>query len=189
MILEDINTKIKTCTKCNLSKTRTQAVPGAGCSRAKILFIGEAPGKNEDLEGKPFVGRAGKLLDTMLQEINLEREDVYITNTVKCRPPGNRDPLPGEIKACLPWLKLQLKIIKPQVIVLLGRHSLNRFLPKEQISQAHGKVFKKYVYTGKTDKIATILFPIYHPAAALYNPNLKEVLQNDFKTLAKIIKS
>ncbi len=170
--------------KCELKQTVTQPVFGDGNPKAKIVFIGEAPGKDEDLQGKPFVGRAGKFLNEMLETIKLKREDVYITNTVKYRPPNNRDPLPEEIKECLPWLIEELNFIKPKVIVMLGRHALNRFFPTEKISEVHGKLLKKKIGSISTENF----FALYHPAAALYNGGMRETLIDDFKKLPLVLK-
>lgn len=181
-IIEDI----KKCEKCELCKTRTQAVPGDGNLRAEIMFVGEAPGKNEDLQGKPFVGRAGKLLDEMLNKVGLERKDVYITNIVKCRPPENRDPTPSEKKTCSEHLDKQIENMKPKVVVCLGRHSAGYLFEKYRIEfpgigEAHGKAYK--------NKEGITLFPIYHPAAAIYNQKLKKDLEEDFKNLMGELKS
>lgn len=183
--LEKLNEEwIKIC-PCGLSTTATQAVPGEGSDVADIFFIGEAPGKKEDLEGRPFIGAAGKFLDEMLAEIKLSRKDVYITNIIKYRPPNNRDPLPNEIEASWPWLEAQIDIIKPKLIVFLGRHALNRFFPEEQISKVHGKLLKKKFKNISTENF----FALYHPAAALYNGGLRETLLKDFKKIPKIIKA
>lgn len=155
-------------------------VPGEGNPRAKIVFIGEAPGRKEDEQGKPFVGQAGKVLDTLLASIDLKRADVYVTNIVKFRPPDNRDPTTKEKIACLPFLHAELAIIKPKVIVPLGRHALMHFLPNATITEAHGKA-----HTLPDD---TTVFPLYHPAAALHNPNLKQTLFEDMKLLEEFLK-
>lgn len=168
---------------CKLRKTATQGVPGDGNANTLIVFIGEAPGAKEDREGRPFVGAAGKFLDEMLESIKLNREDVYITNIVKYRPPNNRDPLPEEITACAEWLAEEIKLIDPKLIVFLGRHSMNHFFPDEKISEAHGKV----IMAEKFGKVRHFL-PLYHPAAALYNGSLREVLKKDFKKIQKILK-
>ncbi len=178
MHLEELNSKIANCHKCFLHKDRTQAVPGSGNSKAEIMFIGEAPGKSEDEQGKPFVGAAGKFLNELLQSIGLERKDVYIANTVKCRPPDNRDPRPEEIKTCLPYLKKQILIIQPKVIATLGRFSMNLFFPELKISQAHGKI---------QTKNNLCIVPLYHPAAALYNGSQREVHLRDFQVLKTLI--
>ena len=167
--------------KCRLKESATQPVPGDGPANARVVFIGEAPGKAEDLEGKPFVGAAGKFLNEMLESIKFKREDVYITNVVKYRPPNNRDPLPEEKEACSKWLEEEIKIINPKLIVFLGRHSLQNFFPNEKISEVHGKILKK-----KT-KIGDTFFALYHPAAALYNGSMREVLIEDFKKIPKVL--
>jgi uracil-DNA glycosylase len=162
----------------DLAKTATQLVFGDGSLDADIVFIGEAPGKNEDLQGLPFVGAAGKFLNEMLAGIGLERKDVYITNIVKYRPPGNRDPLPEEKQAFLPYLQTQLEVIKPKLVATLGRHSMDSLLPGLQISQVHGqpKRYKGQVY-----------LPLFHPAAALYNGGLRQTLIDDFAKIPAIL--
>lgn len=177
--LSDIEVEIRSCEKCPLYKNRNKAVPGEGNPNADIIFIGEGPGASEDREGRPFCGAAGKFLDELLASIDLKRKDVYIGNVVKCRPPGNRDPEPEEIKKCWPYLERQIEIIKPKIIVTLGRYSLGRFFPDRRISADHGKAVKK------DDKI---YFFSYHPAAALYNGSMREELINDFKRLRKLIR-
>ena len=184
MKLEELDEKIKKCTACELSKTRTTVVPGEGNPKAQIMFIGEGPGKNEDLQGRPFVGAAGKFLDQLLRQINLKREDVYIANVVKCRPPNNRDPKPEEAAACWPWLESQIKTIKPKIIIPLGRHSLQRFIPEAGISQYHGRALRKN-FPNLGGKL--VFFPCYHPAAALYNGSLRGTLEEDFKKIPKVI--
>ena len=178
MSLEKLNNQILRCEKCALYKTRTNVVPGEGSPKAEIMFIGEGPGKNEDEQGRPFIGAAGKLLDKLIELIGLTRKDIYIANVVKCRPPGNRDPLPKEVDACRPWLDQQIEIIKPKLIVLLGRHSMDRFLPNQKISIDHGKPKR---HNGQ------VYFPIYHPAAALYRNSLLEDLEKDFKKIPKVL--
>ncbi len=178
MTIAELNKKISQCEKCALYKTRINVVPGEGSPKAEIMFIGEGPGKNEDEQGRPFIGAAGKLLDKLIKSIGLTREDIYIANVVKCRPPGNRDPLPEEVDACRPWLDQQIKIIKPKLIVLLGRHSMDRFLPNQKISIDHGKPKR---HNGQ------VYFPIYHPAAALYRNSLFEDLEKDFKKIPKVL--
>lgn len=162
-----------------LRKGATQLVFGDGNTDAEVIFIGEAPGKNEDEQGKPFVGAAGKFLNEMLEMIGLERKDIYITNIVKYRPPNNRDPEPGEKEAFLPYLQEQLDIIQPKLIVTLGRHSMDVLLPGLKISQVHGqpKRFKDHVY-----------LPLFHPAAALYNGGMRQTLIDDFALIPAILK-
>ena len=182
--LQNLNKKWMADCECELRKTATQAVAGIGSVNAEIVFIGEAPGKNEDLKGEPFVGAAGKFLNEMLGLINLKREDIYITNIVKYRPPNNRDPLPQEKSACREWLLQELKIISPKLIVFLGRHAMNNFFPDQQISKAHGKLLIK-----KFNGISTkYFFPLYHPAAALYDGSMREVLIVDFKKIPKVLR-
>ena len=167
--------QVKVCKKCPLYKIARNSVPGAGSVNTQVMFIGEGPGEKEDELGVPFVGRAGKLLDEMLESIELKREDIYIANVVKHRPPGNRDPKPEEVQACWPFLVEQIKIIEPKLIVCLGRHSLSRFLPTAgPISQVHGRAFKK----GDQAFMA-----LYHPAVALYNGGMRETLFEDFKKI------
>lgn len=166
-----------------LLATCQKIVPGAGDANTEILFVGEAPGKKEDELGLPFVGAAGKFLDTMLAAINLKRENVYITNIVKCRPPDNRDPEPAEKEEFWPWLAAQINLIKPIIIVTLGRHSLSALVPNQKISEVHGKVLRRDVPSiGKIH-----VYALYHPAAALYNGGMRETLINDFKKIPKII--
>ena len=170
-----------------LAKTATQLVMGDGNPDADIVFIGEAPGKNEDEQGKPFVGAAGKFLNEMLAAAGMERSDVYITNIVKYRPPNNRDPLPEEKAAFLPYLLKQLEIIDPKAIITLGRHSMEYFLPDAKISQIHGHaVRKKVLYHDKSER-EWLIIPLYHPAAALYNGSMRQTLIDDFLTVPKII--
>ena len=154
-------------------------VPGEGPETAEVMFIGEAPGYYEDQQGRPFVGQAGKLLDELIVSIGMKRSEVYITNVVKCRPPGNRDPLPGEVESCRQWLDPQIDLIKPKVIVTLGRHSLAKFLPKEPISKAHGTPRR----VGDL-----VILPSYHPAAALYQQSLRRMLEEDFKKIPPLLK-
>ena len=178
MSLQNLNNQILNCQKCALCKTRKNVVPGEGSSKAEIMFIGEGPGKNEDEQGRPFIGAAGKLLDKLIALIGLTREDIYIANVVKCRPPGNRDPLPEEVEQCRPWLDQQIEIIKPKLIVLLGRHSMDRFLPNQKISLDHGKPKRRN---------GQVYFPIYHPAAALYRNGLLKDLEKDFKKIPRVL--
>lgn len=172
--LEALATEIRACTRCPLYKTAIQGVPGTGPANAKIMLIGEAPGAQEDKQGKPFVGASGKFLDTLLASIGLERSDIFITNVVKHRPPENRDPQPSEIEACRPWLDEQIALIQPDVIVTISRYAMAQWFPGEKISDIHG-TFKK---VGKLTVV-----PMYHPAVALYNPNMRAVLMDDFKKL------
>ena len=162
----------------DLAKTATQLVMGDGNPDADIVFIGEAPGKNEDLQGIPFVGASGKFLSEMLALIDLKREDIYITNIVKYRPPENRDPTPDEKAAFLPYLEAQLEVIQPKVVVTLGRHSMNCFLPDLQIGKVHGQPKR---YKGR------VYLPLFHPAAALYNGSMRQTLIDDFVAIPAII--
>jgi DNA polymerase len=157
---------------------------GDGSPEAEIVFIGEAPGKNEDLQGRPFVGAAGKFLDELLAGVNLDRSDVYITNIVKYRPPNNRDPLPEEKQAFWPYLVRQLEVIKPHIVVTLGRHSMEYFLPGAKISLVHGQ--PKRITFGDTK---LVIVPLFHPAAALYNGGLRQTLIDDFMKLPKVIEA
>jgi len=172
--LKEVAAEVSTCARCDLCKGRTRAVPGEGNSQAKILFIGEGPGFHEDKQGRPFVGPSGQLLQELLKSINLKREDVFITNVVKCRPPDNRDPLPAEIDACNDYLDRQIAAIQPQVIVTLGRHSMAKFFSGEKISAIHGRPRKKDGY---------ICIPMFHPAAALRTESYKIALHEDFKKI------
>ncbi len=171
-----------TCT-CDLKNTARNAVPGIGNADARLLFVGEAPGKKEDETGEPFVGAAGKFLNEMLASIGLNRDDIYITNVVKYRPPNNRDPLPEEVAACWSWLRAQVELIDPEIIILLGRHALERFVPGKRISVEHGKAFRRAV-----PELGTyVFFALYHPAAALYNGSMRETLMKDFAKIPKIL--
>lgn len=170
-----------------IAKTCTNPVPGVGNPAAKIVFIGEAPGAQEDKMGEPFVGASGKFLDEMLLSIGLKRSDVFITNIVKFRPPDNRDPKPEEIKACLPSLLKQLEVISPKLVVFLGRHSLNVFFPELKISQAHGEPIKRTVKINGQSELEAVFLPLYHPAAALYNGSMRQTLLEDFARIPKIL--
>lgn len=162
-----------------LAASAKRLVMGEGDADADVIFIGEAPGAKEDELGRPFVGAAGKFLDEMLASINLDRESVYISNIVKYRPPGNRDPKPEEIEAFKPFLKQQIEIIQPKLIVFLGRHSMNVFLPELRISEAHGRAFKRD---------GNVYMPLYHPAAALYNGGMRKTLLEDFAGIPRLLK-
>ena len=179
--LDTIKGEILICQKCRLAKTRTKAVPGSGDYGTEVLFIGEAPGANEDIEGIPFCGAAGKFLDEMLGTINLDRAKVFITNVVKCRPPGNRDPEEDEKIACRPYLERQIELIKPKLIVALGRHAASSLLPgMTGISANHGKALKR--------PNSIVYLPLYHPAAALHNGGLRSTLIEDFSKIPAILK-
>lgn len=186
-----------------LKATATQLVFGDGNPDADILFIGEAPGKNEDQKGLPFIGAAGKFLDEMLSSVDLKREDVYITNIVKYRPPNNRDPLPDEKAAFLPYLQAQLEVIQPKIVVTLGRHSMNCFLPDLQISKIHGQPKRirinmrqqaERIGSGDTHAspeatvgVPIVIMPLFHPAAALYNGSMRQTLIDDFAKLPLVL--
>ncbi|HEX9363284.1 MAG TPA: uracil-DNA glycosylase [Candidatus Dormibacteraeota bacterium] len=179
MELSELHQAIRSCKNCGLHATRTQAVPGIGPCPANLMIVGEAPGFNEDRQGEPFVGAAGKLLDTLLARIQLSRADVYITNVLKCRPPMNRDPMPNEAEACSPYLKEQLALVKPKVVLILGRHALERLLPGQgSISRIHGSLIKR-------GDLAYV--PLYHPAAALHNGSLVGDLERDFDSLKRYL--
>lgn len=177
-LLDEIAEEIRVCTRCELHRTRTNSVPGEGPADARIMFIGEAPGWNEDQQGRPFVGAAGKFLEELLGAAGLKRSDVFITNVVKSRPPGNRDPLPDEIAACAPYLQRQIDAIDPDVIVTLGRFSMAKWFPGERISRIHGQPKKD----GKR-----LIVPMYHPAAALHQQALKATILEDFSKLPRIL--
>jgi uracil-DNA glycosylase len=171
--------EVRTCQKCELAKGRTNTVPGEGPENAEIMFIGEAPGFHEDRQGRPFVGAAGKLLDELLGGIGVKREQVYIANVIKCRPPQNRDPQPEEMDACRPYIEKQLELIRPKVIITISRFAMGRWFPDRKISEIHGKPRK----FGDL-----VVLPMYHPAAALHQPSLKKVLEEDFKRVPQILK-
>jgi len=171
----------------DIAKTCLNPVPGEGDADAKLMFIGEAPGAQEDKLGRPFVGASGKFLAEMLEDIGMAREEVYITNIVKFRPPNNRDPRKEEIEACLPYLIEQIKVIQPKLVIFLGRHSMNVFFPELKIGQAHGQAVKKTVKFGSDQKLEQVFLPLYHPAAALYNGSMRKVLQEDFNKIPKIL--
>ena len=182
-LLDAVAAEILGCCKCELWKTRKNPVPGEGSPNSQIMFIGEAPGYWEDVKGKPFVGAAGKFLDTLLTEIGYSRENVFIGNILKCRPPKNREPLPDEIQKCTPYLNRQIRVIQPKYIVTLGNYSTGYIfskanIPFNGITRAHGKFYK----VSTLDMRATV-FPTFHPAAALYHGKYKEQLVNDFHTL------
>ncbi len=176
--LEQVAAEVRVCPKCELSRTRTKAVPGEGPVTARVMLIGEGPGWHEDQQGRPFVGNAGKFLNELLAKAGLRREDVFITNVVKCRPPGNRDPLPDEIAACAPYLERQIATIDPEVIVTLGRFSMARWFPGERISRIHGQPKRD----GKR-----LIVPMYHPAAALHQGALRGAIEEDFAKLPKFL--
>ncbi|MGE0597856.1 MAG: uracil-DNA glycosylase family protein [Dehalococcoidia bacterium] len=169
---------IRNCPLCALSATRTNAVPGEGPVPAEVMCIGEAPGANEDKQGRPFVGNAGQFLSELLGAAGLKREQVYICNVLKCRPPGNRDPLPGEMEACSEYLDLQLDMVDPLVIVTLGRYSMSKWFPQQSISRIHGTV---------REVDGRFIVPMYHPAAALHQGSLRQVMLDDFAALPAIL--
>jgi uracil-DNA glycosylase len=174
--LERIGDEVRACTACRLHEGRTRAVPGEGDPDTEVVFVGEGPGQNEDREGRPFVGRAGQLLVRLLASIGWRRDDVFITNVVKCRPPGNRDPEPDEIAACAGYLRRQLEVLDPAVIVTLGRYSMGTFMPGARISQVHGTTAAVDPATGARN---ALVLAMYHPAAALRTPALEEESYRD----------
>lgn len=176
--LEVLAAEVAKCTQCLLHQGRTKAVPGEGAENADIMFIGEAPGFHEDQQGRPFVGAAGKFLDELLDSINLKREQVFIANVIKCRPPGNRDPLPEEMEACKPFLDRQIELIRPKLVVTLGRFSMARAFPKARISRIHGQPRK----IG-----GVVYYPMYHPAAALHQPSLRRTVEEDMRRIPELI--
>lgn len=176
--LAQIADEICGCARCELHRTRTKSVPGEGPADARIMLIGEAPGWNEDQQGRPFVGAAGKFLEELLSKAGLTRGEVFITNVVKSRPPGNRDPLPDEIAACAPFLERQIEVIDPEVIVTLGRFSMARWFPGERISRIHGQPKR----VGRR-----LIVPMYHPAAALHQQTLRETIEDDFGKLPRFL--
>ena len=176
--LQDLCSKMLTCQECGLSKGRTRVVPGEGPEDAEIMFIGEGPGLHEDRQGRPFVGPAGQFLQELLALAGLRREQVYICNVVKCRPPNNRDPLPTEIAACKHWLDGQMRLIRPKIIVTLGRYSMARWFPGQSISKIHGRPFlREGVY----------VFPMFHPAAALHQQSLRATIEEDMRKLPALL--
>jgi len=182
-LLDAVASEVIACHKCPLWKNRKNAVPGEGNPESPIMFIGEAPGQSEDIEGRPFVGAAGKFLETLLSEICLSRNDVFICNIVKCRPPRNREPMPNEIQTCTPYLDRQINIIKPKIIVTLGNYSTAYIFSKANllfngITQARGKFYQATILN-----MQMTVFPTFHPAAALYSAKYKEMLQRDFQLL------
>lgn len=177
--LEDIKQEVIACKQCSLWEGRTQVVFGVGSPKARVLIVGEAPGKNEDLQGEPFVGAAGKYLDELLAHAGLKREDVYIANVLKCRPPGNRDPQPEEIATCTPYLREQTRTINPEYIVTLGNFSTKFILKTDVgITRLHGTVQQAGRFK---------VFPIFHPAAAIYDRTKRDVLEHDFQTLGTLL--
>jgi len=176
--LTDLHEEIRRCRECELARYRTTVVPGEGREDADIMFIGEAPGWHEDQQGRPFVGPAGRFLEELLASIGMRREDVFIGNVLKCRPPGNRDPLPAEMETCRRWLDRQIELISPKIVVTLGRYSMARFFPGEAISKVHGKPRR----IG-----STVCFPMYHPAAALHQQSLRQVIEADMLQIPGVL--
>jgi uracil-DNA glycosylase family 4 len=176
--LADLYAEIEACQKCALARGRNHTVPGEGPEHADIMFIGEAPGYHENRLGRPFVGAAGKFLEQLLASIDMRREDVYICNVIKCRPPNNRDPLPNELEACRPYLERQIEMIKPRLIITLGRYSMARYFPKVTISKIHGQPAKFDDH---------IVLPFFHPAAALHQPKYRADIERDFRTIPEIL--
>ncbi len=176
--LDQIAAEVSACTRCPLHRTRVKSVPGEGPANAPIMFIGEGPGFHENQTGRPFVGAAGNFLVELLASINMKREEVFICNVVKCRPPNNRDPEPDEIKACADYLARQIELVDPKVIVTLGRYSMARWFPEARISHIHGKPKR----AGKR-----LIVPMYHPAAALHQPSLRQEVVDDFLKLPQIL--
>ncbi len=177
-VLREVAQEASVCTRCQLHFSRKKAVPGEGPANAEIMFIGEGPGFYENEQGRPFVGAAGKFLDELLAGIGLKRQDVFITNVVKCRPPSNRDPLPEELSACSSYLERQIQAISPKVIVTLGRYSMANFLPNAKISSVHGQ---PVIVNGR------LVVPMFHPAAALHQPSLRSSVEADFARLPELI--
>ena len=176
--LTDLYSQIRACTRCPLARSRTRAVPGEGPEDATVMFIGEAPGFHEDKTGRPFVGAAGQFLEELLASIDLTRQDVYIANVIKCRPPGNRDPSPVEIEACEWYLNRQIELIRPKMVVTLGRFSMARYFPGSKISTIHGQ----------PRKIAGVLYyPMFHPAAALHQPKLRHTVEQDMAQIPELL--
>ncbi len=176
--LTDLYAEISLCQQCEIAKNRTKVVPGEGAETAEILFIGEAPGWHEDQLGRPFVGPAGLFLDELLASINLKRSQVYIANVMKCRPPENRDPLPSEIRNCRKWLERQIELIKPRMIVTLGRYSMAMFFPGKSISKIHGTAQRRGGVT---------YYAMYHPAAALHQQSLRQAIQEDMLKIPSLL--
>jgi DNA polymerase len=177
-VLAQLCEEIRACRECELAKYRTKVVPGEGAGDADLVFIGEAPGWHEDQQGRPFVGPAGQFLDQLLASIGLRREEVYIANVIKCRPPQNREPLPAEIQSCRKWLDRQIEIIQPQMVITLGRYSLARYFPNDSIGKVHGKPRKLG---------GVIYYPMYHPAAALHQGSLRRTIETDMLKIPQIL--
>lgn len=176
--LAQVASEVMVCTRCVLHKSRTKAVPGEGPENAQIMFIGEGPGFHEDKQGRPFVGASGQFLEELLASIGMKRQDVFITNVVKCRPPANRDPEAEEIEACRTYLDRQIALINPKIIITLGRHSMARWFPNAKITAIHGQPRK---IDGR------LIIPMFHPAAALHQPSLRKTVEDDFRKLPEIL--
>ena len=176
--LTELYKEVRVCQKCILSQGRANAVPGEGPEDADILFIGEGPGFHEDRQGRPFVGAAGNYLTELLEKIDLKREEVYITNVIKCRPPGNRDPQPEEIEACRPYLDRQIALLRPRLIITLGRYSMQRYFPGASISRIHGQ----------PKRVGTVIYyPMFHPAAALHQPRWRSLVEEDISKIPHLL--
>jgi uracil-DNA glycosylase family 4 len=182
--LDEIAAEVRGCTQCRLSTGRTHAVPGEGSPDTEVVFVGEGPGQNEDQQGRPFVGAAGGLLTELVGSIGWKRDQVFITNVVKCRPPGNRDPEPDEMAACAPFLRRQLEVLDPALVVTLGRYSLGTFMPGTRIGQVHGTSRPVDPATGARDAVA---FAMYHPAAAFRQLSLKETMREDMARIPDVL--
>ncbi len=174
--LSNLAQEVRQCTKCPLWEARISAVPGEGPSDARVMIVGEAPGRTEDLDGRPFVGSAGRNLETFLREAGLGRDEIFITNTVKCRPPSNRRPNRKEIETCYQYLRKQIDLIAPEMVVLLGDVALKEFFPEANLSRVHGRTLKR-------NEIG--FFPTYHPASIIYNPSLRPMIMEDFRSLGR----
>ncbi len=184
-VLEQVAAEVRVCTRCRLAQTRTHAVPGEGHPDTEVVFVGEGPGQTEDQQGRPFVGRAGDLLVKLLSTLGWRRQEVFITNIVKCRPPGNRDPEPDEIAACAPYLRRQLEALDPAVVVTLGRFSMAHFRPGERITQIHGTAVVAPPETGARDALA---YALYHPAAALRSSDVERQSYDDIAGLPRVLR-
>ncbi len=176
--LTELYDQIRRCTRCPLARGRTRAVPGEGPENAAVMFIGEAPGFHEDKSGRPFVGAAGRFLEELLADIGMRREDVYIANVIKCRPPGNRAPTSTEIETCKPYLDKQIELLQPHIVITLGRFSMERYFPAAKISAIHGR-------PKKIDGI--LYYPMYHPAAALHQPSLRPTVSEDMQRIPRLL--
>ncbi len=179
--LEALYREIAECRRCPLHRSRRNPVPGEGPPDAKVMFVGEAPGRTEDEMGRPFVGAAGRLLTSLIESIGFRREDVYITNVLKCRPPGNRDPEESEIEACTPFLWRQIRLIRPRVIIALGRHAARVLFSRAGLHWSNMKAMHGRVFDAVIEGVRVRLVATYHPAAALYNPQLRRLLEEDFR--------